>query len=205
MPGDRGVPARSSQRGLAGRDFLSERARRGRWERTSGSTGSPMSSYWANDAHREMLRTKYRLYAMWGLDILRPHGIPLGVRRARTRRDSPGRWPGSAQRWKAGYAIGFACRPFTRAMTISHYLRRIAAFRPGRDLRLQQCSLPVCTRGGLDPASLGHQPNQALRAVDVQVVHHEHPVGLRIQRHRLLDSWIIPYENDTGVKSCPAK
>ncbi len=51
------------------RAFLSERARQGFWERTSGSTGTPMSIYWANDAHREMLRSKYRLDAMWGLDI----------------------------------------------------------------------------------------------------------------------------------------
>ena len=38
------------------RAFLSERAHRGHWERTSGSTGNPMSIYWGNDAHREVLR-----------------------------------------------------------------------------------------------------------------------------------------------------
>src|SRR5271157_5400854 len=54
-------------------------------------------------------------------------------------------------------------------------------------LRLQHPAHTLLPQVRLDPASLGHQPNQALRAVDVQIVHHEHPVGLRIQGHRLLD------------------
>jgi phenylacetate-coenzyme A ligase PaaK-like adenylate-forming protein len=51
------------------RSFLSKQAKRGRWQRTSGSTGNPMSCYWAKDAHLEMLRSKYRFLAMWGLDV----------------------------------------------------------------------------------------------------------------------------------------
>jgi phenylacetate-CoA ligase len=50
-------------------DFLSERAGRGRWDRTSGSTGMPMIFFWGKAAHREMLRAKYRACAAWGIDI----------------------------------------------------------------------------------------------------------------------------------------
>lgn len=51
------------------RAFLSAKAKRGRWRRTSGSTGTPISFYWAKDAHLEMLRSKYRFQAMWGVDV----------------------------------------------------------------------------------------------------------------------------------------
>lgn len=49
--------------------FFSEQPRRGGWKRTGGSTGTPMSIYWASEAHYEMLCTRYRFYAMWGIDI----------------------------------------------------------------------------------------------------------------------------------------
>ncbi len=52
------------------RKFLSERAQTGVWRRTGGSTGMPMSAYWGREAYLEVLRTKYRYYAAWGLDIL---------------------------------------------------------------------------------------------------------------------------------------
>ena len=50
-------------------NFISDQPRRGEWKRTGGSTGTPMSVYWASEAHLEMLRTRYRFYAMWGIDI----------------------------------------------------------------------------------------------------------------------------------------
>jgi phenylacetate-CoA ligase len=50
-------------------EFLSECAARGSWERSGGSTGSPMSVYWAKAAHRETLWAKYRMDATWDLDI----------------------------------------------------------------------------------------------------------------------------------------
>ena len=50
-------------------EFLSERRRPGAWKRTGGSTGTPMSVYWEHEAHLEMLRTRYRFYAQWGIDI----------------------------------------------------------------------------------------------------------------------------------------
>ena len=49
--------------------FLSEQPRRGEWKRTGGSTGTPMSVYWASEAHLEMLRCKYRFQSMWGIDL----------------------------------------------------------------------------------------------------------------------------------------
>jgi phenylacetate-CoA ligase len=49
--------------------FLSESTRRGSWQRTGGSTGSPMSVYWGAEAHLEMLRAKYRVDATWGVDV----------------------------------------------------------------------------------------------------------------------------------------
>jgi phenylacetate-CoA ligase len=51
------------------RDFLSARAECGHWTKTGGSTGTPMDTYWGDDAHREMLLGRYRLLASWGLDI----------------------------------------------------------------------------------------------------------------------------------------
>ena len=52
------------------RSFLSQRAPRGEWYRTSGSTGTPLSIYHSHDAHCEMLRPRHRLYVMWGNDFL---------------------------------------------------------------------------------------------------------------------------------------
>ena len=49
--------------------FISEKAARGSWCRTGGSTGIPMDIYWGHDAHLEVLRAKYRHHNMWGLDI----------------------------------------------------------------------------------------------------------------------------------------
>ena len=48
--------------------FLSERARPGRWGRTSGSTGSPVRVFWPHDASIESLRCRYRHQARWGID-----------------------------------------------------------------------------------------------------------------------------------------
>jgi phosphoenolpyruvate phosphomutase len=58
--------------------FLSDRAERGGWHRTGGSTGAPMSVYWAKEARLEMLRARYRYYQMWGLDIFDPSAFLWG-------------------------------------------------------------------------------------------------------------------------------
>lgn len=49
--------------------FISEKATSGNWQRTGGSTGKPLDIYWGLDAHLEVLRTNYRFYNMWGIDI----------------------------------------------------------------------------------------------------------------------------------------
>ena len=49
--------------------FLSELAKPGRWERTSGSTGAPTRIYHESSSHRAMQHAKYRLYQCWGIDI----------------------------------------------------------------------------------------------------------------------------------------
>ncbi len=54
---------------LRPQDFLSRDAAPGSWHRTGGSTGTPMGVYWAKQSHLETLRAKYRMEAMWGLDI----------------------------------------------------------------------------------------------------------------------------------------
>jgi phenylacetate-CoA ligase len=49
--------------------FLSDRACPGHWDFSSGSTGTPTQFYRSREAHREVLRCKYRFQAMWGVDI----------------------------------------------------------------------------------------------------------------------------------------
>lgn len=50
-------------------DFLSARAEQGAWKHTGGSTGTPMTTFWAKKAHLEAQRGKYRFYQSWGVDI----------------------------------------------------------------------------------------------------------------------------------------
>lgn len=49
--------------------FRSERAERGGWRLTGGSTGAPTWVYWGNQAHLENMRARYRFYASWDVDI----------------------------------------------------------------------------------------------------------------------------------------
>lgn len=49
--------------------FLSERAERGGWRRTSGSTGTPTAVFWGRGSLCEMHRCKYRFQSAWGVDI----------------------------------------------------------------------------------------------------------------------------------------
>lgn len=59
-------------------DFLSRQAGRGDWQYTGGSTGTPLGVYWSKAAHLEMLRAKYRLGVIWGLDIFDRHTFLWG-------------------------------------------------------------------------------------------------------------------------------
>jgi phenylacetate-CoA ligase len=68
------------------RALLSERAGPGFWHRTSGSTGAPLNVFWSRSAHREMLRSKYRFEAAWGLDMLDRKVFVWGYDTRRVRR-----------------------------------------------------------------------------------------------------------------------
>jgi phosphoenolpyruvate phosphomutase len=49
--------------------YLSELRPRGEWISTGGSTGQPFKVYWTREGSIEALRSRYRYYAMWGVDI----------------------------------------------------------------------------------------------------------------------------------------
>jgi phenylacetate-CoA ligase len=51
------------------RRLLSDRAGRGFWAATSGSTGASTRVFWTRRAHCEALHARYRHLAMWGVDI----------------------------------------------------------------------------------------------------------------------------------------
>jgi phenylacetate-CoA ligase len=111
-------------------DFLSSRAERGRWHRTSGSTGMPMGVFWSARAAMEMRRTRYRLHAMWDHNIFDRMAFVWGC----GRETLPGLEGGMAC---CRQAIEDRLRNRLR-LPASHvapgdlcrYLRRIAAFRP---------------------------------------------------------------------------
>ena len=58
--------------------FRSETRPAGEWVRTGGSTGEPLSVYWSSEAGYEALRSRYRYYAMWGVDIFDPMAYVWG-------------------------------------------------------------------------------------------------------------------------------
>jgi phenylacetate-CoA ligase len=51
------------------RDFLSERAGKGKWYHSGGSTGKPASYFRSREAHSEILRRRYRSHAKWGVGL----------------------------------------------------------------------------------------------------------------------------------------
>jgi phosphoenolpyruvate mutase len=112
------------------RRLLSENAAAGVWTRTGGSTGTPMDCYWATDAHREMLRAKYRFLASWDQDFfdrtafLWGHSTSLkpGLRGCIARLRTPLEDRIRNRIRLSAYQLG--------RDTLRDYLRRIAAFRP---------------------------------------------------------------------------
>jgi phenylacetate-CoA ligase len=111
-------------------DFLSERARPGGWDQTSGSTGTPLRVYWSREAHQEMLRGKYRFQAAWGLDIFAPCVFLWG----RGKAVLPGLL-GRAAQLRQSLEDKLRNRLRLSAYDLGHdrlrsHLRRIAAFRP---------------------------------------------------------------------------
>lgn len=112
------------------REFLSEQAGPGYWDRTSGSTGTPLRVYWSHEAHREVLRGKYRFQAGWGLDIFSPCVFVWGRGKAFT----PG-LAGRAARLRQAVEDKLRNRLRLSAYDLGRdqlqgHLRRMTAFRP---------------------------------------------------------------------------
>ncbi len=109
--------------------FLSSQAKRGRWYRTSGSTGIPLRAFRAREAHLETLRAKYRFYQMWGHGLFDPMvwlwsndgGGPGWTGRIATWRQDWADWARNRMRLQASEL----CPRYLR-----EYLSRIARFRP---------------------------------------------------------------------------
>jgi phosphoenolpyruvate phosphomutase len=111
-------------------DFLSEQAQRGHWTRTGGSTGTPMSCYWEQEAHLEMLRCRYRMQAQWGVDIFDRTAFIWG----HSTTLKPG-LPGLLARWRVPMEDWLRNRLRLSAYDMSRdalrrYLRLLAAFEP---------------------------------------------------------------------------
>src|SRR5262245_28192723 len=79
---------------------------------------------------------------------------------------------------------------FSHDVCFGKNTKRMRWLRVCRKVRRLSCErstprLPFFPQILLDGASLGHIFHQARRGVDVQVVYHEHPRGLRVRGHRL--------------------
>ncbi|MGD0898902.1 MAG: hypothetical protein ABR915_13775 [Thermoguttaceae bacterium] len=110
--------------------FLSERRSPGIWRRTAGSTGIPLSVYWAHDAHWEVLRTQYRFYEAWNVDIFDRKVFLWG--HATCRPPGLSGWLGRFRmpiedRLRGRLRLSACC---VGRDDLREYLRRIAGFRP---------------------------------------------------------------------------
>ena len=111
--------------------FLSERAPRGRWMRTGGSTGQPVSIFWSHDDYRRALRARYRFYARCGAGIF-DRTVFLWGGELNAMRTSSGRLR-CARQWamdRLRNRLRLSAYQIESADLRAH-LRRIAAFRPG--------------------------------------------------------------------------
>ena len=110
--------------------FMSEVAPPGRWMRTGGSTGHPMSIFWSHDDYRLALRARCRFYAtcgaeifertvfLWGGEINAAQTASARVRRLR-------QWSTDRLRNRlrlSAYQV--------ESVQLREHLRKIAAFRP---------------------------------------------------------------------------
>jgi phenylacetate-CoA ligase len=110
--------------------FRSDEAEAGFWKRTGGSTGRPLTVYWGEQAHREMLAARYRYYQAWGVDFTDRSAMLWGNSGAL----QPG-WPGRRNRMRTPVEdrLRRRLRLSTydlRDGTLTEYLRRIEAWRP---------------------------------------------------------------------------
>src|SRR5262245_59571825 len=79
---------------------------------------------------------------------------------------------------------------FSHDVCFGKYTKRMRWPRSPRNSRRVACDrstprLPFFPQVLLDPAGPRHPLHQALRGVDVEVVHHEHPRRPRVRGHRL--------------------
>lgn len=100
--------------------FLSTAVRPGTWRLTGGSTGEPTRIYWGHDAHRTMLRAKYRFYQAWGIDIFDRMAYLWG-------RGAPGRRQLLEDRLRNRLRLSAY---FLDPPQLDRYLERIERFRP---------------------------------------------------------------------------
>jgi phenylacetate-CoA ligase len=112
------------------RDFLSEKASGGAWYHSGGSTGTPSSYFRSHEAHREILRGRYRGHARWGVDIF-DRWVYLWGHAASF---APG-LKGRIERWKRPIVDRLRNRMRLSAYDLSstslrNYLKRISDFQP---------------------------------------------------------------------------
>lgn len=111
-------------------DFLSERCEAGKWRYTGGSTGVPTMVYRSHESHRAMLRSRYRFYQMWDVDIFDRWVFLWGHAAS----FAPG-WKGYKSRLAQPVADWLRRRIRLSAYNLGHddlrrYMDRIASFKP---------------------------------------------------------------------------
>ncbi|WP_146517259.1 phenylacetate--CoA ligase family protein [Rubripirellula amarantea] len=102
----------------------------GRWHRTGGSTGDPTRVYWSHEAHREMLRAKYRMEQSFDVDFLDRKAFLWGHHGS----FAPG-WSGRMQRWSQSASDKFRSRLRLSAYRLGNdeldeHLARMQSFQP---------------------------------------------------------------------------
>jgi phenylacetate-CoA ligase len=111
-------------------EFLSEKAAKGKWYHSGGSTGVPASYFRSNAAHLECLRGRYRAHQMWDIDLFDRWVFLWGHAAS----FAPG-LPGRIARWKQPVLDRLRNRLRLSAYSLGSeqlrsHLQRIATFRP---------------------------------------------------------------------------
>lgn len=110
--------------------FLSECHQPGRWGLTGGSTGVPTTTFRSHEAQLAMLRSRYRFYQMWDVDIFDRWVFVWGHLGSFIHG-----WSGWVDRWKTPLLDRLRNRRRLSAYNvgpedIQNHLRKIVAFRP---------------------------------------------------------------------------
>ena len=112
------------------KDFLSEKAGKGEWHFSGGSTGTPASYFRSNESHLEILRGRYRAHTMWGVDMFDRWVFFWGHEASFARG-----FPGFIARWKQPILDRLRSRLRLSAYclgseSLRKHLQRISEFRP---------------------------------------------------------------------------